>query len=62
MHFRPSKVTSEATTETVAVLFALIEKYYPDQLDELLHVDDEPEVVPDHQPGPEADLDPAEQA
>ena len=62
MHFRPSRVSSEATTETVAVLYALIEKYYPDQLDELLHVDDEPEAAPDPGPGPEADLDPAKQA
>ena len=62
MHFRPSRVTSEATTETVAVLYALIDKYYPDQLDELLQVDDEPEAAPDPQPGSEADLGPAEQA
>jgi N-acetylmuramoyl-L-alanine amidase len=62
MHFRPSRVTSEATTETVAVLYALIDKYYPDQLDELLHVDDEPEAAPDPEPSSEADLEPAEQA
>jgi hypothetical protein len=43
-------------------LFALIEKYYPDQLDELLHVDDEPEAAPEPQPSSEADLDPAKQA
>ena len=62
MHFRPSRVTSEATTETVAVLYALIDKYYPDQLDELLHVVDEPEAAPDPEPSSEADLDTAEQA
>jgi len=36
MHFRPSEVSREATTETVAVLYALIDKYYPEALDELL--------------------------
>ena len=36
MHFRPSEVSSEATPETVAILYALIEKYYPGRLDELL--------------------------
>jgi N-acetyl-anhydromuramyl-L-alanine amidase AmpD len=39
MHFRPSQTYGSITTETVATLFALIEKYYPDQLDELLRVD-----------------------
>jgi hypothetical protein len=49
MHFRPSQSYGRITTETVATLFALIEKYYPDQLDELLKVDDtldEPCVPP----------------
>jgi N-acetylmuramoyl-L-alanine amidase len=36
MHFRPSQTYGRVTTETVATLFALIEKYYPEQLDELL--------------------------
>jgi len=31
MHFRPSEVSREATTETVAVLYALIDKYEIDQ-------------------------------
>jgi len=39
MHFRPSSVTGTATIETTAVLFALIEKYYPEQLDQLLHIE-----------------------
>jgi N-acetylmuramoyl-L-alanine amidase len=39
MHFRPSTVTGTATIETTAVLFALIEEYYPEQLDQLLHID-----------------------
>lgn len=39
MHFRPSQTYGRITTETVATLFALIEKYYPDQLDELLRVE-----------------------
>jgi N-acetylmuramoyl-L-alanine amidase len=43
MHFRPMEVTSQPTTASTATLFALIEKYYPEQLDELLHV--EPELI-----------------
>ncbi len=39
MHFRPSETYGRVTTETVATLFALIEKYYPEQLDELLRVE-----------------------
>jgi len=54
MHFRPSEVTNEATTTTVAILYALIEKYYPEQLDELLFVADEPVVVPEPEPADEA--------
>ena len=49
MHFRPSQSYGRITTDTVATLFALIEKYYPDRLDELLQVDDtleEPCVPP----------------
>jgi N-acetylmuramoyl-L-alanine amidase len=42
MHFRQMEVTSQPTPATTATLFALIEKYYPDQLDELLQVDPEP--------------------
>lgn len=36
MHFSPSKVTHEPTLESTAILFALIEKYFPDELGELL--------------------------
>lgn len=36
MHFRPFEVTREATPITVAILYALIEKYYPDELAPLL--------------------------
>lgn len=39
MHYRPSQTYGRITAETVATLFALIEKYHPDQLDELLRVD-----------------------
>jgi hypothetical protein len=49
MHFRPSQSYGRITTETAATLFALIEKYHPDRLDELLQVDDpveEPCVPP----------------
>lgn len=45
MHFRPSQTYGSITTETVATLFALIEKYYPERLDELLRVD-EPVSLP----------------
>jgi N-acetyl-anhydromuramyl-L-alanine amidase AmpD len=38
MHFRPMQVTGRPDIETVAALFALIEKYFPDQLDELLQI------------------------
>jgi len=54
MHFRPAETFGRITPETVATLFALIEKYYPEQLDELLRVDEsvddavvEPCVRPD---------------
>ncbi|MEX2497004.1 MAG: N-acetylmuramoyl-L-alanine amidase [Woeseia sp.] len=40
MHFRPSQAYGRLTTETVATLFALIEKYYPEQLEELLRVEE----------------------
>jgi len=36
LHFRPSEITSEPNLETTAILFALIEKYKPSQLDALL--------------------------
>jgi N-acetyl-anhydromuramyl-L-alanine amidase AmpD len=43
MHFRPWETTGEATSETVAVLYALIERYYPEQLDDLLQIDPLPQ-------------------
>jgi len=46
MHFRPMEVTSQPTPATIATLFALIEKYHPDQLNELLQVDPEP-LIPE---------------
>jgi N-acetyl-anhydromuramyl-L-alanine amidase AmpD len=36
MHFLPWQVSSEFTDETVAVLYALLEKYYPSELESLL--------------------------
>lgn len=45
LHFRPWEVTSEVTRESTATLFALLDKYYPETLDELLQID-EP-MVPD---------------
>ena len=47
MHFRPSEVTSEATADSTAILFALIDKYYPEQLEELLHIEIEMEQAPE---------------
>ncbi len=43
MHFRPMQVSGEANPETTAILFALIEKYYPSELESLLLV--EPEAI-----------------
>jgi len=43
MHFRPSTVNSRPTLETVAILYALIEKYRPDALSELLIFDTQSE-------------------
>ena len=42
MHFRPYEVSGEATPETVATLYALIDKYYPSELPPLLVVDAPP--------------------
>ena len=39
MHFRPSEPYGTVTAATVATLFALIEKYYPEELDGLLRMD-----------------------
>lgn len=39
MHYRPSLVTSEPNLESTAILYALIEKYRPRLLDELLIID-----------------------
>ena len=38
MHFRSHEVTRRPSVETAATLFALIEKYYPEQLEELLKI------------------------
>ena len=54
MHFRPSEVNKEPTTTTVAILYALIEKYYPEQLDDLLFVEEDPVVMPEAVPADEA--------
>lgn len=40
MHFRPSAVTRKPTPESTAVLFALIEKYRPEALDDLLLIEE----------------------
>jgi len=36
MHFRPWEVDGKSTAATVATLFALLERYFPDQLEQLL--------------------------
>jgi len=36
MHFLPWQVSQEFTAETVAVLYALLEKYYPSELEFLI--------------------------
>jgi len=41
MHFLPWKVSSEFDAETVAVLYALLDKYYSSKLESLLSVADE---------------------
>jgi N-acetyl-anhydromuramyl-L-alanine amidase AmpD len=44
MHFRPSDFSGNIDTETLAILFALIEKYRPEYIDALLKHD---EVAPE---------------
>lgn len=39
MHFRPSEVTGMPSIESVAILYALIEKYRPNKLNELISPD-----------------------
>ena len=56
LHFRPWLVTREVDVETTAILFALIEKYYPERLDELLVIEEPP------MPGEEAEAEPATEA
>ena len=56
LHFRPYRVTREADVETTAILFALIEKYYPEQLEELLLVEEPP------MPGEEMEVAPETEA
>ncbi len=40
LHFRPWEVTREINREMTATLFALLDKYYPEQLEELLTVEE----------------------
>lgn len=48
LHFRPSEVTEVMNVDSTAILFALIDKFYPEQLDDLLTVE-EPDVSDDPQ-------------
>ena len=45
LHFRPMNVTGTPDLDSTAILFALIEKYRPNQLSDLLVVEPEPETV-----------------
>lgn len=45
LHFRPWEVTREMTRETTATLFALLDKYYPEQLEVLLKVEEPLDLV-----------------
>ncbi len=40
LHFQPYEVTREMSRESAAILFALLDKYYPEQLDELLLIEE----------------------
>ena len=60
LHFRPYRVDSVVDVETAAILFALIEKYYPEQLDELLLVEETIEAPP--MPGEATDALPESEA
>lgn len=44
LHFRPWRVTQQMDRESTAILFALLEKYYPDQVPDLLVVEALPEL------------------
>lgn len=39
LHFRPSEVTEVMNVDSTAILFALIDKFYPQQLDDLLTIE-----------------------
>ena len=54
LHFRSHEVTRKPSVETVATLFALIDKYYPEQIEELLLVEEPPAPV-DDEPVPAAE-------
>ncbi|MDJ0919233.1 MAG: N-acetylmuramoyl-L-alanine amidase [Woeseiaceae bacterium] len=40
LHFRPWEVTSEISRESTATLFALLDKYYPETVEELLIIEE----------------------
>lgn len=40
LHFQPWEVTREMSRQSAAILFALLDKYYPEKLDELLQVEE----------------------
>jgi N-acetylmuramoyl-L-alanine amidase len=52
LHFQPYEVTREMTRESTAILFALLDKYYPEQLDTLLSVEEslDPEAPIEDEP------------
>ncbi len=50
LHFRPMEVTGEMTRASTATLFALLEKYYPETVEDLLMIDESDPVEPDGEP------------
>jgi len=57
LHFRSHEVTRKPSVETSATLFALIEKYHPEQLEDLLHIAPVPEIQEHSDNRPEASRD-----
>lgn len=59
MHFRPSLVSSAPNPESTAILYALIDKYHPDELDELLIIEGHTEDAVEDGGEDEPESDPA---
>lgn len=46
MHFRPSDWSGQADPESLAIVFALLEKYRPEQLEALLKTSEYQRLIP----------------